>query len=271
MALRGSLKNMKLSISNIAWSHEKDTLIYKMMSDWGYNGLEIAPTRIIQESPYDHISEAYSWKNELKSKYGFDISSMQSIWYGRKENLFGTKKERETLLSYSKKAVLYAESLGCGNIVFGCPRNRVLPEGVDAYSSLDFFREIGNFAYEHSTVFAIEANPVIYGTNFINTTGEAMDLIEAVDSKGFMLNLDLGTMIENDESVSIIKDKVHLFNHIHVSEPGLKTIEHRDMHKEIAEVLRDEKYSKYVSIEIGKQDDMNEINGILEYVKKVFG
>ena len=74
---------MKLSISNIAWARENDLVVYEIMKNMGFEGLEIAPTRIFPENPYDKIEEAIRWAKELKAKNGFVIPSMQSIWYGR--------------------------------------------------------------------------------------------------------------------------------------------------------------------------------------------
>lgn len=54
--------------------------------------------------------------------------SMQSIWYGRTEKLFGTEEERNLLLDYTKSAVDFAAAIGCKNLVFGCPKNRCIPE-----------------------------------------------------------------------------------------------------------------------------------------------
>ena len=46
---------MKLSISNIAWTPELDTEIYRIMARIGFGGLEIAPTRIFPENPYRRL------------------------------------------------------------------------------------------------------------------------------------------------------------------------------------------------------------------------
>ena len=53
---------MKLSISNIAWESEQDLEIYKLIKEYEYCGLEIAPTRIFSNTPYEKISEAVKWK-----------------------------------------------------------------------------------------------------------------------------------------------------------------------------------------------------------------
>ena len=56
---------MKLSISNIAWAAEDDEKIYEMMKEYSFTGLEIAPTRIFPEAPYDKLEEASKWREEI--------------------------------------------------------------------------------------------------------------------------------------------------------------------------------------------------------------
>jgi sugar phosphate isomerase/epimerase len=124
-------------------------------------------------------------------------------------------------------------------------------------------------------VIGMEANPPIYNTNYINTTPEAFELIENVGSKGFLLNLDIGTMVYNSERTEILNGKVNLINHVHVSEPGLAPIamntERRSFHNEIAECLSEGGYQGYVSVEMGKTGDIALIEEILDYVREIFG
>ena len=139
----------KLSISNIGWAAENDAVVYEWMKKYGFSGLEIAPTRIFPEAPYDRNGAAKVWSENLKNEYGFQISSMQSIWFGKQEKLFGTPEERKILLDYTKKAIDFSAAIGCKNLVFGCPRNRYLPEGMNDDIAVSFFRELGNYAIEH--------------------------------------------------------------------------------------------------------------------------
>ncbi len=262
---------MKLSISNIGWPESSDDWMYERMGRYGYEGLEIAPTRIFPESPYEQLEEAYRWKKELQSRYGLAVSSMQSIWYGRSENLFGSMRERNALTAYTKKAVDFAETVGCGNLVFGCPKNRSIPEHRDPKTVVQFFRELGNYAYAHHTVIAMEANPPIYHTNFLNTTEEAMAFVELVDTEGFRLNADIGTMIANGEDITILQGREFLLNHVHISEPGLRLIQKRKLHLELADLLRRVDYQGFVSIEIGNQPDRDSLMESMKYVKEIFG
>jgi len=58
---------MRFAISNIGWEAKQDEIVYSLMK-----------------------------------KYGFKVPSMQSIWYGRQEMIFGTQEERQILLEYTK-------------------------------------------------------------------------------------------------------------------------------------------------------------------------
>lgn len=260
-----------LSISNIGWAPENDEYVYGLMRKYGFSGIEIAPTRVFPEKPYDHLGETKKWAENLKKQYGFYVSSMQSIWFGRQEKIFGSKEEREALLEYTKKAIDFAKTAGCKNLVFGCPRNRNLPEGSSDEVAVVFFKSLGDYASENGTVIGMEANPPIYNTNYINTTQQAINLIERVNSSGFKLNLDVGTIIENGEDVEKLKGKINLINHIHISEPGLKPIKRRSLHKEIKEILDRENYSGFVSIEMGKTGDTAVLEECMEYVRGIFG
>lgn len=261
---------MKLAVSNIGWKEEEDDIVYEWMRQYAYSGLEIAPTRIFQEKPYDKLKEASIWAEKMEQEHGFSIPSMQSIWYGRQEKLFGTMEERRTLLDYTQKAVDFAHVIGCGNIVFGCPRNRVLIDDADPESAVSFFREIGDYAAVHETVIGMEANPPIYGTNYINDTLSALRLVEQVDSRGFLLNLDVGAMICNGEDMSVLQGKVRFINHVHISEPLLKPIVKRACHKQLYDILDSEGYQRYISIEMGRTDDLECVKEALEYTKSIF-
>ncbi len=261
---------MKLAISNIAWAPEQDEVVYDRMQELGFTGLEIAPTRIFPKHPYEHIKEAAVWLERLQQKYGFDVPSIQSIWYGRTERIFGSAAERTVLRNYTHQAIDFAAALGCQNLVFGCPKNRCITETFEPDTATNFFREIAEYALARKTVIGFEANPAIYQTNYINTTRQALELIEKVASDGFYLNLDIGTMLCNEESVSDLAGKVRYINHIHISEPMLAPLKRRELHLELAEVLRSENYGGYISIEMSRTTDLDIVLEAMTYIANVF-
>ena len=259
---------MKLSISNIAWSTEHDNTMYQFLKDNGFDGLEIAPTRIFPEKPYEHLSEARDWAQLLKDQYGLAVPSMQSIWYGHTEKIFGSKEERKILLDYTKKAINFAEIIGCNNLVFGNPKNR---DAEDIPSilpiAIDFFKEIGDYALDHNTVVALEPNPTIYNTRFMNYTEQAVEMAYKSSSEGIKVNIDLGTIIHHEEDINYLKQIPEYINHVHISEPGLNLIEKRDIHRELFAILSSIGYNSFISIEMGNNGNIEMVKSIIEYVK----
>ncbi|CAG9704375.1 sugar phosphate isomerase/epimerase family protein [Clostridium neonatale] len=260
---------MKISISNIAWDKSKDEEMYKFLNEIGFDGLEIAPTRIFEESPYEKLNDIEKYSNLLHEKYNLNISSMQSIWYGKKEKIFGTEEERKELISYTKKAIDFAKRANCNNLVFGCPKNRIIDTIDKYYLGINFFKEIGQYAAENNIVVAIEPNPSIYNTNYINRTNEAFKIVKEIDSEGIKVNIDLGTIIENHEDIEILKDNMGLINHVHISEPNLNKIMFNGLHERLIKLLNECKYKNYVSIEMKNLNDIENVKSIAKQLKKL--
>lgn len=262
---------MRLSVSNIAWDRERDEEMYAAMRELGFTGLEVAPTRILDMPVYDKIGEAAAFAKDVKMRYGLDISSLQSIWFGRRENLFGSPQERGFLLDYTFRAIDFASACGCRNLVFGCPKNRNLRDAGQMPAAVEFFRALGDRAAKRGTVVALEANPASYGTNFINETRQAARLAERVASPGFRVNLDFGAMLENGEDPDSLADCLHLVNHVHISEPGLGPVAPREGHRKLAGLLEKGGYAGYVSLEMKKTGDPRDVLSAMGYLRDVFG
>lgn len=257
---------MRLSCSNIAWPQDQDETVYALMKELGYTGLEIAPTRFFSERPYDCKALMYEKSAVLREQFGLRVVSMQSILYGRGECLF-EPDQAELLLDYLDQAFSFGESVGGCNFVFGCPRNRIMPDGRTEKDAFPFFERAVESAGKHGCVLSLEANPPMYGTNFINTTREAFSFARKVP--GLKVNLDFGTIINQCESLKAVASNSNLIGHVHISEPGLVPVIRRQEHSELADMLREQDYDGYVSVEM-KQTDTETIRSVLSYVSEVF-
>ena len=236
---------MKLAISNIAWSSEEDEQMYFFLKSVGFEGLEIAPTRIILENPYDKLDEAEDFKDKLKSDFNLGIPSLQGICFGRSEAIFGTEEERNSIKEHIKKAIEFANVLGSKNLVFGCPKNRIIRENQEDIA-LSFFDELGTYAIQKNTILSMEPNPDIYGTNFLNTTQQAIDFVKEINNQGLKVNVDLGTIIHNNENLDVIANNIDLINHIHISEPYLEPIIENEIHSELYKLLKECDYENFI-------------------------
>lgn len=260
---------MKLSVSNIAWLSAEDKPVYDRMKSIGYTGIEIAPNRLVGDSPYKSIPQASEISKCFRSQTGFVITSMQSILFGKNERLFGPSAEREYLLHYIEEAIDFAATIECPNLVFGSPKNRILPIDGKIQVAIDFFRELGEYALLKNTILSLEPNPVIYGTNFINTTQEAANLVREVNSLGFRINLDFGTVIANGEALDTLRNVIDLVKHIHISEPGLGPITRRKQHMQLKEILEDKSYKGFISLEM-KRANLDVLIDSMDYVASIF-
>jgi len=256
---------MKISASNIAWAFEQDKAMLAYLKSLGYHGLEIAPTRVFPCAPYDQLDQARSFANSLHENYGLHVSSMQSILFGVSQNLFASDGDRMLLLAHLNKAIRFASAMSCPNLVFGCPKNRKIG-GPGYYEiAVEFFSQLANIAAEHHTVVSIEPNPVIYGTNFLNTTSQAFSFVRDVSHHACKVNIDTGTMVHNNEPFSLLEQHVDLIHHIHISEPNLVPIVRRDLHKQ----LFDLPYSGYISLEMKNPGDIGPVKEALWYIQNL--
>ncbi len=263
---------MNFSLSNIAWSKEQDELLYQYMQQAGVTGLEIAPTRFY-DNPYSHTAEVKELSRSLKEKYNLTICSMQSIWYGYSESIYN-EYERKIIFDYSISAINFAAAANIKNIVFGCPKNRNIPEGMDkkfaAEIACEFLFKLAEYSYKNGTIFSLEPNPEIYGTNFINSTSEAFSFVKHVNSKGLKVNVDIGTMINMNESTDILAQNKDLINHVHLSVPYLEYVEYHPIHDELKDTLAKMDYRNYLSIEMKNLGDVNKVTSAIDYLVGFF-
>lgn len=259
---------MKYSISNIAWDKKDDHAMYTFLQHNNIDAIEIAPTRLF-DNPYENLEQAQLYATMLKNRFGLAVSSMQSIWYGQQGNIFNPN-EAARLADYTKKAMDFANAAGIKNLVFGCPRNRSMPQGKSEDDVLEFFYNLGEYAKSRGTVLALEANPVIYNTNFLNYTKDACEFCRKVGSEGVKVNIDFGTILYNRENPHLIKTYKNTVNHIHLSVPNLEYVEKIKEHSTLKKVLDKIDYDGYLSIEMKNQNDINKVKQAVLYLKENF-
>lgn len=261
---------MKLAVSNIAWDTSQNEHVFAHMKQLGFEYLEIAPTKLADQ-PYtaEGIACSQSFLAHVKESYGIQLASMQAILYGVSDRLFASEQERDRLFDYICQAIDYAQAVGCPHLVFGSPKNRIMEDASQYPLAVEFFTRVADYAQEKGVYFSIEANPALYGTNFINTHKEAFDLVRVVNHPHFGVIVDVGSMIANEETVAFLEEHIQQINHIHISEPYLVPIEQRDLHRDLFALLHRLSYDKVVSIEMQQPEDVQVLLNAMAYVADV--
>lgn len=265
---------MKISISNLSWKHSEDDDIAQILASYSVKGIEIAATKVWK----DPISVPLSKISEYKKywlKWGISIVATTSLLFTHPElTIFENSSTREKTKKYLFEMIKISSLLGATTMVFGSPKNRQtynLSKKELIKISKDFFLSIASFAKNHNILFGIEPNPVYYGTNFINTTKEAIELVKLINHSNFRLNLDTGSIVMNNEDFEeTIKKGLPLTCHFHISEPMLKQIGQGKVdHVSIAKILKALKYDKWVSVEMPLADNTNHKKIIIDALKFV--
>lgn len=265
---------MKVAISNIAWDIAQDEEVRDLLTRMGVSAIEIAPTKIWPDIESVKTGDVRQYREFWNSRT-IDIVAMQSLLFGKPElTLFDSEQQRAGLGSYLRKVIDLAAALGVTRLVFGSPKNRLVPgdmikEKADEIAAV-FFSEMAEYCKPYGIYFGLEANPEQYGANYITNNDQALTLVQKVNHPNFRLHLDTGIMIMNKESVESTVQKVLPFTeHVHISEPQLDPIgTHNLNHAQVAEALQKAGYDKHVSIEMRQpsEDVPQVIRGVLEQV-----
>lgn len=229
---------MKPAVSNIAWAVNDDAAALARL---GVDIIEAAPTRW-----WPDLTKVT--REEVMAK-DVRVCGFQALLFGRPElQVFGPDRGR-ACLAYLAKVCDVASWCGARTLVFGSPKNRVRG-GHNAADGVTFFRELGGIAVERGVVICVEANPAVYGSDYLLTSREVAALVLEVDSPGVRMNLDTGELTTNGGDVeAILREVMPLVAHVHASEPFLAPLNPSNpVHQATAEALRG--YEGFVSLEM---------------------
>ena len=138
--------------------------------------------------------------------------------------------------------------------------------------------KLNDEAIKYNVVIGIEPNSKDYGTNFLTNTKDTFEFVKKINLKNIKINLDLSTIILENENISQSIDLVNSLNynfHCHISIPYLKN-NYIDYKNNLIEYLYKLKTSKvnYCSIETvinnnNEIENINAINEIIDFIKSV--
>jgi sugar phosphate isomerase/epimerase len=222
---------MKLAVSNIAWAPKHLEHAYAMLNEYGIRGLEIAPGLFLNgaKDPFQPTPAESGAALRPMRAAGLELVSMQSLLFGVEgAALFGARAERDRFERAMLRAIRLAGVLGIPNLVFGSPRQRMIPGGMKRDEAeiiaVEVFRRLGDAAAAEGTVLGMEFNPRAYGTNFMNHAEETAAFVARVNHPAIQIILDVGAMHLNgnfETLPSFATAQASKISHVHFSEPFL--------------------------------------------------
>lgn len=264
---------MNLCISNIAWNNEIDEEIYKLMKKFNFTWIEIAPIKTLWEIDNINIEQINEYINKL-NYYWIKPVAMQSILFWKNNIHLFEGASSKILNDYMLKIIDLAKILNINSIIFGSPKNRIIPKDMQYNKALEiwikFFKKIWEYAYKNNTNVCIEPNPDIYGWNFLLTTEETLNFVKSIDSKWCKIHIDIWSIIANNENLedSIINSLPYA-THIHLSQPYLEPLDiNNDIRKKTIQIALKNNYKWFFSIEM-KNTDIKNIEKILNKIYNI--
>jgi D-psicose/D-tagatose/L-ribulose 3-epimerase len=178
------------------------------------------------------------------------------LLFGRPElQVFGTAQQQAALIDHLARVAGLAAAMHARVLVFGSPKNRdrgdLAPQpAMD--QAVDFFRRAGQVCADQGVTLAIEANPAVYGCNFMTRWSEAEELVRRCSHPGIGLHLDTAcTLLAGDDPAAAVAQVADILVHVHASEPELGPFSSpRCDHRAVGQALRAAGYGGWCSVEM---------------------
>jgi sugar phosphate isomerase/epimerase len=232
--------------------------------------LKLAELDVAREAGFDYIEVAASEVNALGDA---DFQALVQRVHAspvpvRAANVFlpGTLKvtgpqiDAAQQAAHVERTMTRLAALGVETLVFGSGRSREVAEGFSHATAFEQLVAFGRLAAE-----AAERQGIVIAleplrrqeTNIVNTAGEGLKLVEAVDRPAFQLLVDFYHLTLEGEDPAVIVTAGRRLRHVHVANPAGRVFPRDEAEAAYAPFfarLREIGYEGGVSVEAGSRD-----------------
>jgi sugar phosphate isomerase/epimerase len=235
------------------WDHAR---VCRTVAELGYAGLEVAPftlAPLITEVPREQRRRLRGQAEEQ----GLVILGLHWL-LAKTEGLHLTSASaavRQRTADYLVELARCCRDLGGSVMVLGSPAQRRIPAGATRDQALQYAVETIRRALPGIVDCGVKVclEPLTaLETDFINTSAEAVDLLDRIDHPNIVLHLDVKAMAaESDPTPELIRRHAPRTGHFHANDPnkrgpGFGTTDFVP----IFQALRESGYRGWVSVEV---------------------
>jgi sugar phosphate isomerase/epimerase len=206
------------------WDHGR---VCRFVAGLGYEGLELAPFTIAPRVTDISAEERRRLRGQAQ-ECGLSIVGLHWL-LARTEGLHLTSPDaavRRATADYLVELARCCAEVGGSVLVFGSPAQRRIPPGATrgqaAEWAVDTFRQATGGIADTGTKLLLEplAAPE---ADFVNTTAEAVELLERIGHPSFGLHLDVKAMSSEQTPVpDLIRRHAARTGHFHANDPNLR-------------------------------------------------
>lgn len=253
----------KRAISNIALSPLSHVTELQALTNLGFRGLEVAPSRVWRNTWKGLTSnEVRAYRNDVEDA-GLRVIGLHSLFFDHPElSIFESEDGFADACAFLIHLSEVCRDLGGCTLIWGGGRKRNTTTYTQAMArTKKLLDRILPLLEEHETCLCFEPlGPK--DTDFLNSVSEILPLVQEYDSSGLKIQLDAKALVENDEvSRDVFTAAQPYLVHFHANEPGLGIIGSSGEvpHQTLATLLNEIEYDGFVSIE---QRMLNQANAM---------
>lgn len=256
----------KYAVSNIALPAFNHLVELHGVAELGFHGLEIAPSRVWQDTWKGLGSIQVEAYGKAIADAGLAVVGLHSLFFDHPElGLFREPSVRSQTLDFLEHLSKLCRDLGGHTLIYGGGRHRRdVPEDLAYSEAIDFAGELCHRVSDHGTCFCFEPlGPT--ETDFIHSAFDSLKIVMAVNHAAFRVQLDAKALVANDEvSLDTFSGVREWLVHYHANEPGFAVLGSTNEidHERLGGFLRDIDYAGYVSIEQRMFEEQNALTDI---------
>jgi sugar phosphate isomerase/epimerase len=249
---------IKISICNELFQSWPIERVFEYASQLGYDGVEIAPYTLA-DSVTEISPKRRTAIRRAAEENGIEIVGLHWLLM-KPEGLYINHPDeiiRIQTQEYMEALIHFCADIGGKVLVHGSPHQRTVQEGWDVQEAWDLAKETFKVclktARKRNVLYCIE--PLAHTrTNFINTVGEAMQLVKEMRHPNFKMVFDCGSSSVQEKSISIPLLRAlesGYLRHIHANDangrgPGFGEVDFVP----ILKMLMKNGYKGYISVEV---------------------
>ncbi len=247
---------MKYAICNETfegWDHER---VCRFVGELGYQGLELAPFTLAPRIT-DVSAEERARLRAAAERHGVTLIGLHWL-LAKTQGLQLTSPDagvRQKTAGYLAELARCCHDLGGSILVFGSPAQRRVPDGASRAQAVDYAVETfarAKTAFEDARVTLCLEPLSPPEADFINTTAEALEIIDRLGHPSFALHLDVKAMAtESEPAPELIRRHAARTGHFHANDvnrrgPGFGSTDFVPIFR----ALHQSGYAGWVSVEV---------------------
>lgn len=237
-----------LAVSSLAWDEQEEEEGFALLAASNFSATELIPARVEKRGS--------TYYNKLLAGHGLSAVALQAIFYGCEGlHLLRDQNAFDRLVDRVKRLATIGDKLHVPIGIFGAPTLRNFTLGEEKHQKqlgLERLHILDQVLEDHAFKIALEPVPKCYGSDFLKTSAEILECLDAIEATNLVLMQDTACIqLGSAELLSDVERNASHAVHFHVSEPQLGAFFEAEVdHSAVAQRLRQSGYGGPISIEM---------------------